>query len=400
MFAHTKEDVEAWLEVLRSVVPKGVPVTTSEEIALSWEGKGRWTAAPTTEDDDILYRVTAFPNGKTAGGKMLELPASFEKLRILASDALGFAVALVFSADGEPITDISLVKDDDVIVVTNGEAFSCPPDAVWNPRLLGAGASDKLALDSIESDDDDDETPDDEGAESLEDMLRSLELEAGGLKERLEDGTGLGVIPEGTDEEEDGDDDDDDDYNGDGKGGEQQRGASHSHAAGRGHRHHRSKKKPAAGGAFDSRRLLAVQEESDEAEDYDNLDLALEDPEGPYISLEDIQAMRRLQEEPEDSARRRSSEALGPLLKDTGYIDVAAVSAQQAGAGHTQQDGASGGYMEVGDVRQTGTGHTQQDGASGGYMEVGDVRQTGTGHTQQDGTSGGYMEVGDRQSSA
>ena len=94
MFAHTKEDVEAWLEVLRSVVPKGVPVTTSEEIALSWEGKGRWTAAPTTEDDDILYRVTAFPNGKTAGGKMLELPASFEKLRILASDALGFAVAL------------------------------------------------------------------------------------------------------------------------------------------------------------------------------------------------------------------------------------------------------------------------------------------------------------------
>ena len=69
MFAHTKEDVEAWLEVLRSVVPKGVPVTTSEEIALSWEGKGRWTAAPTTEDDDILYRVTAFPNGKTAGGQ-------------------------------------------------------------------------------------------------------------------------------------------------------------------------------------------------------------------------------------------------------------------------------------------------------------------------------------------
>ncbi|EGD78253.1 hypothetical protein PTSG_09318 [Salpingoeca rosetta] len=318
VFAQTKEDLEAWLQALRSVVPKGVPVTTAEEIALSWEGRRRWSAVPKTQDEDIMYRVTVFPNGKRAGGKVLELPTSFDKLRIVASDAMGFPVGAVFAPDGTQIKDIGFVNDDDVLVVSSGEPFRCPPDAVWQPRLIGAAAEGLEGLEGVESSDEADDEQDAEA--NLETMLQELEHEASGLKSRLEDGTALDTIFEGGDD----DDDDDDGY---------------------------------------------------DREDYDNMDLALDDPEDPYISLADIKAMRQMDDAPETAPGSRK--ASGSV--DTGYMDVADTAAT---ASHTTSGGTvDTGYMDVGEVRSESTVDT-------GYMDVADARSTGP-------ADGGYAEISD-----
>uniref|UniRef100_UPI00358F9224 BTB/POZ domain-containing protein KCTD9 n=1 Tax=Myxine glutinosa TaxID=7769 RepID=UPI00358F9224 len=75
-----------------------------------------------------MRRVTLFPNGSNINGKMAWVLGSLSDILTSANKKLGLARAtLLYNAHGALVDDITLIQDDDVLYVSEGENFIPPP---------------------------------------------------------------------------------------------------------------------------------------------------------------------------------------------------------------------------------------------------------------------------------
>uniref|UniRef100_A0A8C4QQJ5 KHA domain-containing protein n=1 Tax=Eptatretus burgeri TaxID=7764 RepID=A0A8C4QQJ5_EPTBU len=75
-----------------------------------------------------MRRVTLFPNGSNINGKMAWVLGSLSDLLTSANKKLGLARAtLLYNAHGARVDDVTLIQDDDVLYVSEGENFIPPP---------------------------------------------------------------------------------------------------------------------------------------------------------------------------------------------------------------------------------------------------------------------------------
>ncbi|KAM4719364.1 BTB/POZ domain-containing protein KCTD9-like isoform 2-T2 [Anableps anableps] len=76
-----------------------------------------------------MRRVTLFVNGTTANGKVVAVYGSMEDLLNVASSKLGIRASSVYNGNGGLIDDIALIRDDDVLYVSDGHSFEdCQED--------------------------------------------------------------------------------------------------------------------------------------------------------------------------------------------------------------------------------------------------------------------------------
>ncbi|XP_071490498.1 BTB/POZ domain-containing protein KCTD9-like [Diadema antillarum] len=71
-------------------------------------------------------RITLFRNGRSSDGKVIACPDSMERLLLVASNCLGISASHVFTAHGGRIEDSSLIRDDEVLYISEGEPFIDP----------------------------------------------------------------------------------------------------------------------------------------------------------------------------------------------------------------------------------------------------------------------------------
>nr|XP_046226414.1 BTB/POZ domain-containing protein KCTD9-like isoform X2 [Oncorhynchus gorbuscha] len=70
-----------------------------------------------------MKRVTLFVNGTSSNGKVVALYGSLTDLLSVASSKLGIRASSVYNGTGGLIDDITLIRDDDVLYVSEGDAF-------------------------------------------------------------------------------------------------------------------------------------------------------------------------------------------------------------------------------------------------------------------------------------
>ncbi|XP_055729937.1 BTB/POZ domain-containing protein KCTD9-like isoform X3 [Salvelinus fontinalis] len=70
-----------------------------------------------------MKRVTLFVNGKSSNGKVVALYGSLTDLLSVASSKLGIRASSVYNGTGGLIDDITLIRDDDVLYVSEGDSF-------------------------------------------------------------------------------------------------------------------------------------------------------------------------------------------------------------------------------------------------------------------------------------
>ncbi|XP_053574088.1 BTB/POZ domain-containing protein KCTD9 [Bombina bombina] len=86
-----------------------------------------------------MKRVTLFVNGSTQHGKVVPVNGSLSDLLSIASTKLGIDATNVYNERGGQIDDVSLIRDDDVLYVCEGEPFIDPvPEAVPLEQLTGS----------------------------------------------------------------------------------------------------------------------------------------------------------------------------------------------------------------------------------------------------------------------
>ncbi|XP_041477112.1 BTB/POZ domain-containing protein KCTD9-like [Lytechinus variegatus] len=71
-------------------------------------------------------RVTIFRNGRTSDGKVIACPDTMERLILVASNCLGLTATHVFTAKGGRIEDASLIRDDEILYISENEPFIDP----------------------------------------------------------------------------------------------------------------------------------------------------------------------------------------------------------------------------------------------------------------------------------
>ncbi|KAJ8025567.1 BTB/POZ domain-containing protein KCTD9 [Holothuria leucospilota] len=76
--------------------------------------------------DIMKQRVTLLRNGKTTEGKVILLPDSRDKLLVEASAALGINATVIYNKYGGRIEDFDLIRDDDILYMSEGEPFIDP----------------------------------------------------------------------------------------------------------------------------------------------------------------------------------------------------------------------------------------------------------------------------------
>ncbi|XP_060551282.1 BTB/POZ domain-containing protein KCTD9-like [Ruditapes philippinarum] len=76
-----------------------------------------------------MKRVVIFKNGRFVDGKVISVThsSSMEDVLSDASKKLGFVGKKIYTPQGGLIDEVSLLRDDDVVYVSGGEAFKAPP---------------------------------------------------------------------------------------------------------------------------------------------------------------------------------------------------------------------------------------------------------------------------------
>ncbi|XP_026212582.1 BTB/POZ domain-containing protein KCTD9b isoform X2 [Anabas testudineus] len=76
-----------------------------------------------------MRRVTLFVNGTSTNGKVVAVYGSLEDLLSVASSKLGIRASSVYNGNGGLIDDITLIRDDDVLYISEGDSFEdCQED--------------------------------------------------------------------------------------------------------------------------------------------------------------------------------------------------------------------------------------------------------------------------------
>ncbi|XP_070408294.1 BTB/POZ domain-containing protein KCTD9b isoform X1 [Nothobranchius furzeri] len=70
-----------------------------------------------------MRRVTLFVNGTFTNGKVVAVYGSMEDLLNVASSKLGIRASSVYNGNGGLIDDMTLIRDDDVLYVSDGDSF-------------------------------------------------------------------------------------------------------------------------------------------------------------------------------------------------------------------------------------------------------------------------------------
>ncbi|XP_041368306.1 BTB/POZ domain-containing protein KCTD9-like [Gigantopelta aegis] len=70
-----------------------------------------------------MKRIVLFRNGSAVDGKVILVKGQLDNILAAASKKLGFTAKKLFTAQGGLIDDVDLIRDDDVIYVSDGEQF-------------------------------------------------------------------------------------------------------------------------------------------------------------------------------------------------------------------------------------------------------------------------------------
>ncbi|XP_040013655.1 BTB/POZ domain-containing protein KCTD9b isoform X1 [Xiphias gladius] len=81
-----------------------------------------------------MRRVTLFVNGTSTNGKVVAVYGSLEDLLSVASSKLGIRASSVYNGNGGLIDDIALIRDDDVLYVSEGDSSEDPQDDLTDPE--------------------------------------------------------------------------------------------------------------------------------------------------------------------------------------------------------------------------------------------------------------------------
>uniref|UniRef100_A0A3Q4MFY3 Potassium channel tetramerization domain containing 9b n=1 Tax=Neolamprologus brichardi TaxID=32507 RepID=A0A3Q4MFY3_NEOBR len=80
-----------------------------------------------------MRRVTLFVNGTCTNGKVVAVYGSLEDLLCVAGSKLGIRASNVYNGNGGLIDDIALIRDDDVLYVSERDSFEDPQDDPRGP---------------------------------------------------------------------------------------------------------------------------------------------------------------------------------------------------------------------------------------------------------------------------
>ncbi|XP_028273588.1 BTB/POZ domain-containing protein KCTD9b [Parambassis ranga] len=93
-----------------------------------------------------MRRVTLFVNGTSTNGKVVAVYGSLEDLLSVASSKLGIRASSVHNGNGGLIDDMALIRDDDVLYVSDGDSSEDPQDGLGGPDERGQTHTDWLTL--------------------------------------------------------------------------------------------------------------------------------------------------------------------------------------------------------------------------------------------------------------
>lgn len=93
-----------------------------------------------------MRRVTLFVNGSHRDGKVVAVYGALSDLLSLASNKLGIKATSLYNGKGGLIDDIALIRDDDVLYVTEGEPFIDPQSETRAVQELSGAHTDWLTL--------------------------------------------------------------------------------------------------------------------------------------------------------------------------------------------------------------------------------------------------------------
>ncbi|XP_034534712.1 BTB/POZ domain-containing protein KCTD9-like, partial [Notolabrus celidotus] len=81
-----------------------------------------------------MKRVTLYVNGTSTNGKVVAVCGSLEDLLSVASSKLGITASSVYNGKGGLVDDVTLIRDDDVLYISEGDPFEDPPDDLSSPE--------------------------------------------------------------------------------------------------------------------------------------------------------------------------------------------------------------------------------------------------------------------------
>ncbi|KTF71300.1 hypothetical protein cypCar_00049485 [Cyprinus carpio] len=79
-----------------------------------------------------MRRVTLFVNGTSYNGKAIY--GTLADLLSAASTKFGIKAANIYNGKGGLIDDIALIRDDDVLYISEGDSFVDPPNNLESPH--------------------------------------------------------------------------------------------------------------------------------------------------------------------------------------------------------------------------------------------------------------------------
>uniref|UniRef100_A0A8C1RJJ1 Potassium channel tetramerization domain containing 9a n=1 Tax=Cyprinus carpio TaxID=7962 RepID=A0A8C1RJJ1_CYPCA len=86
-----------------------------------------------------MRRVTLFVNGTSKNGKVVAVYGTLSDLLSVASNKLGIRACNLYNGKGGLIDDIALIRDDDVLYVSEGDAFINPQsDGKMSDEISGS----------------------------------------------------------------------------------------------------------------------------------------------------------------------------------------------------------------------------------------------------------------------
>ncbi|XP_069380255.1 BTB/POZ domain-containing protein KCTD9a isoform X1 [Paralichthys olivaceus] len=93
-----------------------------------------------------MRRVTLFVNGTSKNGKVVAVYGTLSDLLSVASNKLGIKASSLYNGKGGLIDDIALIRDDDVLYVSEGDPFIGPQDEAKVRSDLHGAQTDWLTL--------------------------------------------------------------------------------------------------------------------------------------------------------------------------------------------------------------------------------------------------------------
>ncbi|CAL4176138.1 unnamed protein product, partial [Meganyctiphanes norvegica] len=86
-----------------------------------------------------MKRVVLFRNGSEIDGKVVLVTHSLEELLMSASQKLGIRASTLYTPQGGLLDDIRLIRDDDILYVSEGEDFINPSSSSNGPKSRPVG---------------------------------------------------------------------------------------------------------------------------------------------------------------------------------------------------------------------------------------------------------------------